>query len=87
MSEFGAHHNKVIVAFKSGTAPDHIELAIKDIEAQGGKITHRYNAALLGFAAEIPDDSVQALTIDEKVDYVEADGPVSIYARNLLNKN
>lgn len=27
----------------------------------GGKITHRYNAALLGFAAEIPDDSVRKI--------------------------
>lgn len=25
----------------------------------GGKITHRYNAALLGFSAEMPDNAVR----------------------------
>ncbi|KAF9367429.1 hypothetical protein CPC16_006507, partial [Podila verticillata] len=64
MSEFGAtvppHSpvSKVIVAFKPETTPAQIDNAIKDIEAQGGKIIHRYGAALNGFAAEIPDDSL-----------------------------
>ncbi|KAF9302751.1 hypothetical protein BGZ74_004905, partial [Mortierella antarctica] len=81
MSEFGATvvpqspTNKVIVVFRPEVTPDQIDVAIKDIEAQGGKITHRYGSALNGFAAELPDQSIQTLTVDEKVDYVEADGP------------
>ncbi|KAG0032475.1 hypothetical protein BGZ81_010822 [Podila clonocystis] len=90
MSEFGAtvapsDTNKVIVSFKPETTTAHIETAIKEIEANGGKIIHRYDSVLRGFAAEIPDNSIQALTVDEHVDYVEADGQVSAYAFNLLN--
>ncbi|KAF9084003.1 hypothetical protein BGX23_010923 [Mortierella sp. AD031] len=76
--------NKVIVVFKAGTPASEIEDAVKNVEAQGGIVTHRYNSALLGFAAEIPDNHLQALTVHPKVDYVEPDGEVSIYAKSLL---
>ncbi|KAF9999265.1 hypothetical protein BGZ79_007133 [Entomortierella chlamydospora] len=76
--------NKVIVIFKKGTEPSVIEAAAKDIESQGGKIGHRYNSALLGFAAEIPDVGINALITNANVDYVEPDGEVSAYAQNLL---
>ncbi|KAF9321113.1 hypothetical protein BG003_003610 [Podila horticola] len=78
--------NKVIVVFKAETPASEIEAAVKDCESKGGKITHRYNAALLGFSAEMPDNAVQTLTVHPHVDYVEPDGPVSIYAKNLLSK-
>ncbi|KAF9390770.1 hypothetical protein CPB97_008459 [Podila verticillata] len=81
-----ASSNKVIVVFKAGTPAEEIEAAVKDCESKGGKITHRYNAALLGFAAEMPDTAVQTLTVHPHVDYVEPDGPVSIYAKNLMTK-
>ncbi|KAF9086695.1 hypothetical protein BGX23_008652, partial [Mortierella sp. AD031] len=61
-----------------------IEAAVKDVESKGGKVTHRYNSALLGFAAEMPDVSVSTLNSHPHVDYVEADGEVSIYAKKLL---
>ncbi|KAG0211445.1 hypothetical protein BGX28_007937 [Mortierella sp. GBA30] len=78
--------NKVIVVFKDGTPLSEIENAVNDVQAQGGKITHRYESALLGFSAEIPDSSVQTLNVHPHVDYVEADGEVSIYTKNLLAK-
>ncbi|KAG0088005.1 hypothetical protein BGZ93_006710 [Podila epicladia] len=91
MSEFGATvapnspSNQVIVVFKPEVSPHQIDVAIKDIEAQGGKITHRYGSALNGFAAKIPNHSLQALTVDVNVDYVEPDGEVTAYARELLS--
>ncbi|KAG0042490.1 hypothetical protein BGZ83_000398 [Gryganskiella cystojenkinii] len=78
--------NKVIVVFKSHTPAAEIEAAIKDCEAQGGKITQRYTSALLGFAAEVPDGNLQTLTVHPHVDYVEPDGEVSIYGKKLLSK-
>jgi hypothetical protein len=44
-----------IVAFKKGVVKDVVEKAIKDIEATGGKIKHRYDTVFTGFAATIPD--------------------------------
>jgi hypothetical protein len=41
--------------FKSATPASVIEKAIKDVEAAGGRIIHRYEATILGFAAELPD--------------------------------
>ncbi|KAF9126158.1 hypothetical protein BGX30_000137 [Mortierella sp. GBA39] len=72
-------HSKVIVVFKAETPADEIKNAEDSIIAQGGKITHRYSSALLGFAAELPDNSFQALKVHPKVDYIEADGAVSAY--------
>ncbi|KAG0035644.1 hypothetical protein BGZ81_003656 [Podila clonocystis] len=81
-----ASSNKVIVVFKAETPASEIEAAVKDCESKGGKVTHRYNAALLGFSAEMPDTAVQTLNEHPHVDYVEADGPVSIYTKNLLKQ-
>ncbi|KAG0314896.1 hypothetical protein BGZ97_008855 [Linnemannia gamsii] len=80
-------HNKVIVVFKKDTPMKEIEAACKDVESKGGKITHRYEAALLGFSAEMPDVSVSTLNSHPHVDYVEPDGEVSIYSKKLLSGN
>ncbi|KAG0271912.1 hypothetical protein BGZ95_000217 [Linnemannia exigua] len=77
-------HNKVIVVFKDGTDQKDITKAENDVIAQGGEITQRYTSALLGFAASLPDNSVQALNIHPRVNYIEADGPVSAYTKNLI---
>ncbi|KAF9201615.1 hypothetical protein BGZ49_008155 [Haplosporangium sp. Z 27] len=78
--------NKVIVVFKKGTDQKVIDEAVKEVEGQGGQITQKYTSALLGFAATVPDVSVNALTTHASVDYVEPDGEVSAYAQNLLAK-
>ncbi|OAQ25022.1 hypothetical protein K457DRAFT_100091 [Linnemannia elongata AG-77] len=79
----GARSN-VIVVFKQGTPQPEITKAEDDIIAQGGKITQRYTSALLGFAAELPDNSVQALTTNPHLNYIEPDGEVSAYAKSLI---
>ncbi|GJJ71422.1 hypothetical protein EMPS_03772 [Entomortierella parvispora] len=76
--------NQVIVVFKANTPKNEIEAAEKDITSQGGEITQRYTTALLGFAAKVPDNAFQSLTLHPQVDYVEADGEVSAYAKNLI---
>ncbi|KAF9961108.1 hypothetical protein BGZ72_004872 [Mortierella alpina] len=83
-TEDDAISNKVIVVFKDGTPASEIENAIADVQSQGGKITHRYESALLGFSAELPNDTVQVMTKHPHVNYVEADGQVSAYTKDLL---
>ncbi|KAF8933100.1 hypothetical protein BGZ47_011024 [Haplosporangium gracile] len=78
-------HSKVIVVFKQDTPAAEIEAAVKDVESKGGKITHRYDAALLGFSAEMPDVSVSSLNSHPHVNYIEPDGEVSIYAQKVLS--
>ncbi|KAF9561466.1 hypothetical protein EC968_005754 [Mortierella alpina] len=78
--------NKVIVVFKENTPASEIENAINDVKSQGGTITHRYESALLGFAAELPDSSVQTLTVHPHVSYVEPDGVVTAYAKAAMDK-
>ncbi|KAF9945324.1 hypothetical protein BGZ70_003890, partial [Mortierella alpina] len=67
-----------IVVFKEGTSDEEIEQAAKNVESQGGKVTHRYSAALLGFTAELPENTFTTMSTHPQVDYVEADGEVSI---------
>ncbi|KAF9435914.1 hypothetical protein BGZ76_005238 [Entomortierella beljakovae] len=77
--------NKVIVVFKAGTQKSVIDHAVDGVKNQGGKITHMYDSALLGFSAELPDVCVSTLHSQAEVDYIEPDGEVSIYAQSLLN--
>ncbi|KAG0075821.1 hypothetical protein BGZ90_009458 [Linnemannia elongata] len=79
----GAHSN-VIVVFKKGTDQTEITKAENEIITKGGKITQRYTSALLGFAAELPDNSLQTLSTNPHLNYIEADGPVSAYAKTVI---
>ncbi|KAI9026953.1 aldehyde dehydrogenase [Hyaloraphidium curvatum] len=44
-----------IVVFKKGTTKADVEKAIKNVEASGGTIRHRYDSVFTGFAADVPD--------------------------------
>ncbi|KAF9925097.1 hypothetical protein FBU30_005090 [Linnemannia zychae] len=80
----GLASNKVIVVFKAGTSQEDITKAENDIIAQGGHITNRYTSALLGFAAELPDNSIQTLAAHPQLNYIEPDGHVSAYAKGFI---
>ncbi|KAF9902675.1 hypothetical protein EC991_004633 [Linnemannia zychae] len=79
-----AASNSIIAVFKAGTAQEEITKAENDIIAQGGTITQRYTSALLGFAAKLPDGSIQALSAHPQLNYIEPDGPVSAYAKSII---
>ncbi|KAF9585596.1 hypothetical protein BGW38_001649 [Lunasporangiospora selenospora] len=79
-----ADANKVLVIFKEDTPPSEIENAIRNVESQGGRITQRYTSVMLGFAAQLPDNTVQSMASNPHVDYIEPDGQVSIYTQELL---
>ncbi|KAJ3186715.1 hypothetical protein HDU85_007535 [Gaertneriomyces sp. JEL0708] len=79
----GRFEGKYVVAFKADTPQDVIDQAAKDIEAQGGKIGHKYDTVMKGFAATLPDNLLTTFKAHDKVDYIEADGEVSAYAKTL----
>lgn len=51
---------KYIVVFKTNTPIEVLYEAIKQCEAAGGKIKHKYESVMIGFAAEMPDDVLSA---------------------------
>lgn len=75
-----------IVTFKSDTPADVIEKEAKKVEESGATIKHRYNAAIKGFSVEVPDDSVNALSLTSPhIDLIEADGQVTTQGKSLLS--
>jgi hypothetical protein len=44
--------------FKKGTEKSIIEDAAKQVIAAGGSIGHRYESAVLGFSATLPDSHI-----------------------------
>lgn len=76
-----------IVRFAHDTPDSVIEKQIKDAEASGATIKHRYNAAIKGFSVEVPDDSVSSLSLEhDKIEAIEADGTVTTQGKALLKE-
>ncbi|KAJ3016729.1 hypothetical protein HKX48_003896 [Thoreauomyces humboldtii] len=73
---------KYIVIFKSDTPQDVIDKAAKDVEASGGKVGHKYDTTMKGFAATLPDQTLTTFQAHKNLDYIEADGEVSAFAKN-----
>ncbi|KAF9197438.1 hypothetical protein BGZ49_002107 [Haplosporangium sp. Z 27] len=65
-----------IITLREDATSDQLDKVIKDVEKQGGEITHKYTL-IRGFAVTIPDghDSIlDSLSQDENVDKIELDG-------------
>ena len=54
------------------------EVALEHSRRFGGEVTHGYEHALNGYAIRVPEQAVQGISRDPRVDYVEADGEVTI---------
>ncbi|ORZ32171.1 hypothetical protein BCR44DRAFT_122592 [Catenaria anguillulae PL171] len=76
--------SQVIVVFKQGTPKEAIDQAARDLESQGGKVGHRYEATILGFSATVPDNHFTTLSAHPHLDFIEADGTVSIAAKKFV---
>ncbi|KAF2245501.1 hypothetical protein BU26DRAFT_568080 [Trematosphaeria pertusa] len=62
------------VTLKSGASPEQLENAKKQVQDQGGKVTHEFSL-IKGFTAEFPADKVHTLESNDHVT-VEADSEV-----------
>jgi len=82
--------NELIVVFKKSTSKEDIAAAASNIEKQGGIIKYRYyeneKIVLYGFSASVPDSAVVALRNHPGLDFIEADGVVTIQTADLLKK-
>ncbi|OBZ82723.1 hypothetical protein A0J61_09226 [Choanephora cucurbitarum] len=77
--------SQYIVTFKRDTPSEIIEQKIKEVEASGATITHRYDSAIKGFSVAVPDDAVNTLSFEhEHITGVEADGEVTTQGKSLL---
>jgi hypothetical protein len=63
---------RYIVVYKDG-AQAQAQVQALAVEGMGGRVLRRYDRALNGFAAELPESLVQTLRQDPQVDYIEAD--------------
>ena len=64
--------DRYVVVFKSSTQ-DPPGLARQLVKQHGGRLRHAYAAALKGFAADLSDDAVEALSSDPNVAFIEPD--------------
>lgn len=67
-----------IVVFKSGVA-DAPGLARRLVDGNRGTLSFTYSAALKGFAADLPEQALEALRRNPNVSYVEADQSVELF--------
>jgi subtilisin family serine protease len=61
---------RYIVVFKDGVGPGAVDAAMNGL---AGRVLYRYRAALSGFAAALPEPSVEALRHNPNVEYIEVD--------------
>jgi aqualysin 1 len=67
-----------IVVFKPGVA-DAPGLARRLVDGNGGTLRFTYSSAVKGFAADLPDQALEALRQNPNVSYVEADQSVELF--------
>jgi subtilisin family serine protease len=64
-------------------ARDPTAVAREHAQRHGAQVLHTYEHALKGYAAQIPDHRLDEVLAEERVDYVERDGTVTIAAQTL----
>src|SRR5881396_164027 len=69
--------DRYIVVFKSSTQ-DAPGLARQLVQQHAGRLRHAYGAALKGFAADLSDDAVDALSTNPNVAFIEPDLRVKV---------
>ena len=75
-----AIEGRYIVVFKPGSAGSEVNKAAQRTRGLGGEIYYTYDAALVGFAASLPEPALKGLVHNPNVEYIEADQVVSLDA-------
>jgi subtilisin family serine protease len=71
---------RYIVVFKPGSAGNDVNNAADRARSLGGEVYYTYDAALIGFAASLPEQALKGLVHNRNVEYIEADQVVSLEA-------
>lgn len=67
-----------IVVFKAGTPGRDVDQTVQNARGKGASIHFVYRDALLGFAASLPEQALNGLIHNPRVEYIEADQAISI---------
>jgi subtilisin family serine protease len=62
---------------------DPTAVAREHAQRYGAQVLHTYQHALKGYAARIPDQRLDEVLAEERIDYIERDGTVTIVAQKL----
>jgi len=65
-----------IVVFRDGVTQEQIKEYINEVNENGGKVTHEYEA-LNGFAANLPESFLHNFKSNDLIKYVEPNGVVT----------
>ena len=69
---------RYIVVLNASAKTESVNQVAEAAESMGAKIYYRYDAALVGFAAEFSDQALASLAKNSTVAYIEADQVVTI---------
>ena len=73
-----AIRGQYIVVYKPGVSTGIIDRAAQNVSILGGSLLFRYDSALLGYAAILPDQILNRISQDPNVAYIEADQVMAI---------
>jgi subtilisin family serine protease len=68
---------RYIVSFEKGTGGDDVRSARDEARAQGAEIHFEYTRAFNGFAATLPEQALQGLQRNPRIDFIEPDSIVT----------
>src|SRR5215216_1173917 len=64
---------RYIVVFKPGTPAAEVSAAAENARGRGGQVDFVYDAALVGFAGNFPEEAITGLSHNPNVEFIEAD--------------
>ncbi len=67
-----------IVVFKPGSPGNEVNNAAQQARGLGGEVLYTYEAALVGFAARLPEQALRGLVHNPNVEYIEADQVITL---------
>lgn len=69
---------RYIVVFKPGTPAARVSAAAENARGRGGQVDFVYDAALTGFAGNIPEQALFGLSHNPNIEFIEADQEITI---------
>jgi subtilisin family serine protease len=67
-----------IIVFKSDTRGNDVDKAAENARGNGASIHFRYDSALVGFAASLPEQALNGIVHNPNVEYIEIDQTITI---------
>jgi subtilisin family serine protease len=69
---------RYIIVFRPGTPAGEVSAAAENARGRGGQVDFVYDAALVGFAGNFPEQAIEGLSHNPNVEFIEADQEMTI---------